>query len=138
LRGVEAIAAGGGFFQAALEIAAHVLNQGLVYSAVQQSLCQMQGVLASGFPFIYGFTVYDSFEWVGADGLVPMPGQDENVLGGHAVVAVGYDNATRRFIVRNSWGDWGDKGYCYFPYEYMLNTDLVSDLWVLQTVETGV
>ena len=80
--------------------------------------------------------MYDSFEEVGADGYVVMPKPTERLLGGHAVVAVGYDNATRHFVVRNSWGDaWGDEGYCYFPYEYLIDRDLTADLWVLQTVE---
>ena len=113
-----------------------LLNQGLVYSSVEQSLCQMQGVLASGFPFIFGFGVYDSFEKIGSDGLVPMPGQNESLLGGHAVMAVGYHNPSRRFVVRNSWGtSFGDKGIVYFPYEYLIDPDLSSDIWVLQTVE---
>jgi C1A family cysteine protease len=113
-------------------------HQGLVYCAVEQSLCQLQGVLATGYPFMFGFTVYDSFEFIGNDGLMPMPGNDEGVLGGHAVVAVGYDNATRRFKVRNSWSaDWGDHGYFYMPYEYALSPDLSDDFWTLQTIEEG-
>lgn len=110
-------------------------NQGLVYSAVEQSLCQMQGVLATGFPFILGFTVYESFEEIGPDGIMPMPGPNEGVLGGHAVVACGYDNATRRFTIRNSWGKgWGHEGNFYMPYEFMVS-DNVADCWVLQSVE---
>lgn len=116
-------------------------NQALVYSAVLQNLCLMQGVLASGLPFLVGFSVYDSFESneVATTGIVPMPDLNrESVLGGHAVVAVGYDNSTRTFKMRNSWGmSWGDRGYFYFPYEYLTNSDLSSDFWVLQTVETG-
>lgn len=111
-------------------------NQGLIYSGVQQTLCQMQGVLASGFPFVYGFSVYESFEFIGSDGIMPMPESGEAVLGGHAVVACGYDNETRRFTVRNSWGDFGDKGYFYCPYEFMVSED-VADLYVLTTVEEG-
>lgn len=115
-----------------------LFHQGLVYSAVQQTLCQMQSVLATGLPFIFGFTVYDSFEDIGPDGICPMPGPSEGVLGGHAVVAVGYDNASRRFTVRNSWGEgWGDAGYFYMPYEYLQDADLSADYWVLQTVEEG-
>jgi C1A family cysteine protease len=69
-------------------------------------LAQMQGCLASGYPFVFGFTVYESFEsdTVAQTGIVPMPAQGEQVLGGHCVVAVGYDDTQRRFIVRNSWG----------------------------------
>lgn len=114
-----------------------LLNQGLVYCGVEQTLCQAQGVIASGFPFVLGFTVYSSFEDIGADGVMPMPGPSESVLGGHAVVAVGYDNETRRFIVRNSWGaSWGDHGFFHMPYEFFISED-VADLFVLQSVEEG-
>jgi hypothetical protein len=111
-------------------------HQGLVYCAVEQSLCAMQGVLASGYPFMFGFSVFSSFEAIGSDGMMPMPGPRESLLGGHAVVAVGYNNATRRFIVRNSWGTgWGAGGYFYMPYEYAINPDLSDDFWVLQQIE---
>ena len=123
-------------------------HEGLVYAAVDQSLCQMKGVLATGYPIIIGFTVCSSFESdaTAATGIVTMPGSDEAVLGGHAVAIVGYDDLgkdaggfapiPRCWVVRNSWGaDWGDKGYCYFPYEYLLNPDLSDDFWVLTKVE---
>jgi C1A family cysteine protease len=107
------------------------------YARVAQLLIQMQGCLASGYPFVFGFTVYDSFESdaVAQTGTVPMPGPGENVLGGHAVVAVGYDDSKRVFIVRNSWGDgWGVKGYCFMPYEYLLTPTLSSDFWTIRSV----
>jgi C1A family cysteine protease len=107
------------------------------YSRVPQLLIQMQGCLASGYPFVFGFTVYDSFESdaVAQTGNVPMPGSGENVQGGHAVVAVGYDNSRRVFIVRNSWGpSWGAKGYCFMPYEYLLTPNLASDFWTIRSV----
>ncbi len=113
-------------------------RQGIVYSRVSQNLCQMKSVLAQGWPFVFGFTVYESFESVMVEttGIVPMPGPNEEILGGHAVVAVGYDDEPRRFTVRNSWGsNWGDGGYCYMPYEYLLDPDLADDLWVIQSVE---
>lgn len=118
-------------------------NQGLTYSAVQQSLCQIQSVLASGFPLIIGFNVPESFEsqQVADTGVVPMPQPNESILGGHAVVVVGYDNAQRRFLMRNSWGTgWGDPkhpGHFTFPYEFVLSPDWASDFWVLNSVEEG-
>ena len=77
-----------------------------VYARVAQILIQMQGCLAQGYPFVFGFTVYDSFESpeVAQTGVVPMPAPGEAGLGGHCVVAVGYDDSTRRFVIRNSWG----------------------------------
>ena len=107
------------------------------YSRVSQNLAQMQGCLASGYPFVFGFTVYESFEsdTVAQTGIVPMPAQGEQVLGGHCVVAVGYDDTQRRFIVRNSWGTgWGLAGYFLMPYEYLINPSLASDFWTLRSV----
>jgi len=108
-----------------------------LYARVAQNLVQMQGCLASGYPFVFGFTVYDSFEGdaVAQTGTVPMPLPSENVLGGHAVAAVGYDDAKRVFVVRNSWGpDWGAKGYCYMPYEFLLTPSYSSDFWTVRSV----
>ncbi len=88
------------------------------YSRVTNNLANMQGCLAEGYPFVFGFTVYESFESdaVAQTGIVPMPAQGEQVLGGHAVLAVGYDDTQRRFIIRNSWGPtWGQAGYFVIP-----------------------
>jgi len=107
------------------------------YSRVTQDLLQMQGCLADGYPFVFGFTVYESFEsdTVAKTGVVPMPSSGEKVLGGHCVVAVGYDNSDRRFIIRNSWGTgWGMKGYCTMPYEYLLSSHLANDFWTVRSV----
>jgi C1A family cysteine protease len=99
------------------------------------TLEEMLACLAEGYPFVFGFTVYESFESaeVAQTGLVPMPTQGERVLGGHAVLAVGYSESTRRFIVRNSWGTgWGDAGYFTIPYEYLSNRDLSDDFWTIR------
>ena len=65
-----------------------------------------------------------------------MPGPRESLLGGHAVVAVGYHNPSRRFVIRNSWGTgWGDHGYFYMPYELLINPDMADDFWVLAAIE---
>lgn len=96
----------------------------------------LKGCLASGYPFVFGFTVYESFEsqQVAKTGIVPLPGPKEKVVGGHAVVAVGYNDATQQFIVRNSWAaTWGLKGYCMMPYSYLTNTNLADDFWIIQT-----
>jgi nucleoside phosphorylase len=107
------------------------------YARVSQNLAQMQGCLAEGYPFVLGFTVYESFEseTVTETGVVPMPQPGETVMGGHCVLAVGYDNDKRVFIIRNSWGaDWGLKGYCLMPYEYLLSSSLASDFWTIRAV----
>jgi len=98
----------------------------------------LKGCLASGYPFVFGFTVYESFEsqQVAQTGIVPMPGNNEQVVGGHAVLAVGYDDSKQMFIVRNSWGpDWGIKGYFMIPYGYLTNTNLADDFWTVTSVE---
>jgi C1A family cysteine protease len=102
------------------------------------TLDEMRVCLAEGFPFVFGFTVYESFESpeVAKTGIVPMPQPSERTLGGHAVVAVGYDDGQRRFIVRNSWGTaWGQKGYFTIPYEYLANRNLSDDLWTIRRGE---
>ncbi len=107
------------------------------YARVAQNLGQMQGCLAEGYPFVFGFTVYESFESeaVADTGIVPMPASGEATVGGHCVLAVGYDSAKRAFIVRNSWGaDWGIKGYCMMPFEYLLSPPLASDFWTIRSV----
>jgi len=110
-----------------------------LYQRLVQDLNTMKGCLASGFPFVFGFTVYESFESeaVAQSGVVPMPASDEKTLGGHAVMAVGYDDATRYFLVRNSWGkDWGLKGYFKMPYAYLTESNLASDFWTIRGVTT--
>ena len=65
-----------------------------------------------------------------------MPAAGESVLGGHAVMAVGYDDSQQRFIVRNSWGDgWGMKGYFTMPYAYLTERNLSSDFWTIRLVK---
>jgi C1A family cysteine protease len=108
-----------------------------IYARVSQDPAQMRGCLAEGYPFVFGFTVYESFEsdTVATTGIVPMPGANETVKGGHAVVAVGYDDRRRVFIVRNSWGEnWGQNGYCMMPYEYLLSPHLANDFWTIRSV----
>jgi C1A family cysteine protease len=107
------------------------------YQRVVRSLQQFKGCLAAGYPFVFGFTVYDSFEsdTVAQTGVVPMPAASEHVLGGHAVLAVGYDDAEQRFIVRNSWGPrWGMAGYFTMPYPYLTERNLSSDFWTIRAV----
>jgi C1A family cysteine protease len=102
------------------------------YSRVPIKLENIQNVLTHGIPIVFGATLYDSFlgNDVDANGLVPMPDKNENVIGGHAMLMVGSDS--KHFIVRNSWGpEWGDDGYCYFPHEYLIDENLADDFWAI-------
>jgi len=102
------------------------------------NLTQLKGCLADGFPFVYGFTVYDSFEsqQVAQTGILNLPGPKENKVGGHAVLAVGYDDTTQRFTVRNSWGrNWGMKGYFTVPYAYLTDSNLADDFWTIRVLK---
>ncbi|HKW41548.1 MAG TPA: C1 family peptidase [Gemmatimonadales bacterium] len=99
---------------------------------------EMRACLAQGFPFVFGFTVYESFEsqQVAQTGVVPLPQPGERVVGGHAVLAVGYTDADRRFVVRNSWGArWGMRGYFTMPYDYLANRNLADDMWTIRRGE---
>ena len=102
------------------------------------TLNSMKHTLANGFPFVFGFSVYESFESeaVAKTGIVPMPAAGERMIGGHAVMAVGYDDSKDHFIVRNSWGtSWGVEGYFFMPYEYLTNHNLASDFWTIRDME---
>jgi C1A family cysteine protease len=113
------------------------LDRAISYQSIVQDPNQMKGCLASGYPFIFGFTVYESFESeaVRTTGHAPMPGWGERPIGGHAVMAVGYDDAHQWFLVRNSWGpDWGMKGYFTMPYSYCIQPGLSQDFWTIRLV----
>jgi C1A family cysteine protease len=117
-------------------------NQSLVYERIVTPAAtpanDMLACLASGYPFVTGIVVYESFEsdHANATGVIPMPGTSEAQLGGHAILIVGYDQSKQSFIFRNSWGTgWGDKGYGYIPFAYLTNKGLASDMWVIRTVE---
>jgi len=110
----------------------------ILYQRVAQTPSQLKGCLASGYPFIFGFSVYESFESavVAKTGHAPLPKPGEPVIGGHAVVGVGYDDARQRFIVRNSWGGrWGMAGYFTLPYAYLTDENLANDFWTIRLVQ---
>lgn len=94
--------------------------------------------LTNGYPVVVGFEVYASFmgSIVGRTGIMPYPNtKTEPLLGGHAVLLVGYDNSKQWFIVKNSWGSsWGDKGYFYMPYRVIQNPSMSGDFWVIKQV----
>ena len=96
--------------------------------------------ITAGYPVIVGFSVYSSFEspTVARTGIMPYPNTSrEQLLGGHAVLIVGYNKTNNTFIVRNSWGqNWGDRGYFYMPFQVIQNTSMSSDFWVIKSIST--
>lgn len=115
-------------------------------------LAQIKTNLVAGLPAMFGFTVYSSITQANKDGKIPFPGKGEKIEGGHAIMAVGYDDSmkiknassgaqtTGAFLIRNSWGTgWGDAGYGWLPYEYLSN-GLAEDWWTLidaRWIDTG-
>jgi C1A family cysteine protease len=116
-------------------------------------LTRIKTNLAAGLPSMFGFTVYTSISQADQSGKIPCPTLGEKVAGGHAIVAVGYDNAMKikntnpgsvetvgALLIRNSWGTgWGDHGYGWLPYDYILK-GLAEDWWSLlknEWVDTG-
>jgi C1A family cysteine protease len=102
------------------------------------SLQQMRECLAEGYPFVFGFSVYEAFESekVASTGKLDLPKSGEKQLGGHAVMAVGYDDSSERALIRNSWGrSWGIKGYFTMPYDYISDDNLADDFWTIRVYE---
>ena len=114
-------------------------NQILSYQRIQVNMTAIRGCLAEGYPFVFGFTVYSSFmtQKVAQTGKMPMPNlAKDTVVGGHAVVAVGYDDAKQAVLVRNSWGtSWGIGGYFWMPYAFIGSSQYCNDFWTIRTVE---
>lgn len=122
-------------------------------TAADSLLKAIQTNLAAGLPSIFGFTVYSSYTQAAATGKIPYPTPGEKIVGGHAVVAVGYDDGMKirntapnsaetkgALLIRNSWGTgWGSGGYGWLPYDYVLK-GLAVDWWSLiksEWIDTG-
>jgi C1A family cysteine protease len=117
-----------------------LLRKSLEYKRVLQDVGHMRECLKTKLPFVFGFVVFPSFEdksvvetgdWGG-------PTEDDlkkGPLGGHAVMAVGYDDDKKAILVRNSWGEeWGDKGYFWLPYDFITNREYANDFWTVSRV----
>lgn len=99
-------------------------------------LDELKSCLAAGYPFLFGYGIWESF--FNSDdngGIVSMPEDDEPIVGGHAVLGVGYSDRSKRFIIRSSWGTArGDEGHYYMPYNYVTNAALTGRFWTIRTV----
>lgn len=102
------------------------------YERMVPTLNQIKACLASGHPFVFGFSVYESFmtDRVAKTGIMPIPKKSEKMLGGHAVMGVGYDNSKKAVLARNSWGTkWGIEGYFWMPYVCIIDPNMCDDFW---------
>ncbi len=107
------------------------------YYRIRRAISHLRSCLATGFPFVVAVGVHKSMmsAAVKKTGVVPMPTRRDPLVGGHAVLAVGYEHARRRFIFRNCWGEsWGDGGYGYLPYGFIGNAALSWDFWTMRRV----
>jgi len=114
-------------------------NQVLEYLRISpHTLYETKHCLSDGFPVVFGFTIFESFMTtkVTESGIATMPLPNEQPIGGHAVLAVGYDDSKQALIVRNSWGaEWGINGYFYLPYGFVEEPNLSADFWTIRLVE---
>lgn len=107
---------------------------------IETDLDLWKETLAEGYPIAFALNTFDSFDEASSNkGKVPMPRSTDNIRethGWHAMLCVGYSDRDKRFIVRNSWSDdWGDNGYCYIPYKYIIHQDYNGhDSWIIKSV----
>jgi len=128
--------------------------QGLTYfrldhtgTSTVQTLANIKAYLTAGFPSMFGFPVYPEYDHPLPGALVAFPAPTSRSRGGHANVAVGFDDNLMigsdkgALLIRNSWGTgWANSGYAWMSYKYVTQ-GLANDWWSLisaEWVDTGV
>ncbi len=105
----------------------------------------LRSAIAEGYPVIISLNLFDAFDHIGSDGMVPVPSPGDSILqregsesrtsSPHAMVACGYDDKNQVFLVRNSWGErFGKNGYCYIPYAYICNHEYLNHAYIITEV----
>lgn len=101
------------------------------YKKVKQTFDYIKNALDNGYPIICGLSIYSSF--INADDIIPMPVNTDKFINYHCVLLVGYDDTY--FILRNCWGNkWATEGYCKISHDYILNSNLAKDFWIITNV----
>lgn len=111
--------------------------QSLKYRRINPDVDHFKRALSLGYPVVFGFTVYESFEGpdLARTGIMSMPKPNEQTIGGHAVVACGYDSDKQYMLIRNSWGsDWGQGGYFWMPFKFITPRNC-SDVWIIERIK---
>ena len=112
-------------------------RRAIAYYRIRRAIVQLRACLAEGYPFVFAIAVHRSAmgHAVKKTGLLPVPTSRDPLVGGHAILAVGYDHAKRLLLFRNSWGpSWGDGGYGYLPYRFLQSPALTWDFWTMRRV----
>jgi C1A family cysteine protease len=112
-----------------------------VFQRIEPKLDHMLSCLQEGYPFVFGLKIFPSFQ--SSTGLISIPSNEEvsKVIhqSSHAMLCVGYNKVKKYFVVRNSWGDkWGDKGYCYIPFDYMTNNNFIHNVSTIRSMDETV
>jgi len=109
----------------------------IAYYRIRRSRSHLRACIAEGYPFVMALAVHKSAMGREArrTGVLPVPTRRDRLVGGHAILAVGYDHARRLMIFRNSWGTgWGDHGYGFLPYTFIASSALTWDFWTMRRV----
>ncbi len=112
-------------------------HRAIAYYRIRRAISHLRACLAERYPFVMALAIHESAmgRAVGRTGVLPVPTRRDRLIGGHAVLVVGYEHASRRLIFRNSWGrTWGDRGYGYLPYAFVASPDLAWDFWTMRRV----